>query len=75
MFNIKNLIGKTFIDGTGSNSYAENYFSLVKQCFQNSLVQAVRFIYQHFEDLQGFRRQYIDTVRVGCASKKTSWKE
>ena len=56
MADLHKMAGKTLLDGSSSNAYAENYFIFVKQSFTTKSVPIDGFVYRHFNDVQGLRR-------------------
>eukprot|EP00112_Aurelia_sp_Birch-Aquarium-sp1_P007934 Seg1866.7 transcript_id=Seg1866.7/GoldUCD/mRNA.D3Y31 product="Sentrin-specific protease 1" protein_id=Seg1866.7/GoldUCD/D3Y31 len=72
-YNLNKMVGKTALDAGSTNAYAENYFTFLKGCFPTTPVPLDVFIKDHFNDVQGLRRQYLDTIRLnsGNADKKT----
>eukprot|EP00795_Rhopilema_esculentum_P003136 gene3136-1441_t len=70
----KSLVGKRMFDVGNTNAYAENYFAFIKQSFSCSSVPIDEFIYKHFQNVCGLRRQFIDSLRVNSSKNTGSLK-
>ena len=65
---LNKVIGKTALDAGSTNAYAENYFTFLKGCFQTIPVPLDIFIKTHFNDVQGLRRQYLDSILLNSSN-------
>ncbi|XP_065062580.1 uncharacterized protein LOC135689328 [Rhopilema esculentum] len=70
----KSLVGKRMFDVGSTNAYAENYFAFIKQSFSCSSVPIDEFIYKHFQNFCGLRRQFVDSLRVNSSKNAGSLK-
>eukprot|EP00794_Sanderia_malayensis_P015499 gene15499-17078_t len=58
--NIRKMQGKTILDTNVNNATAEQYFNFVKQGMRQRVLPTDEFIYRHFQDVQGLKRQFVD---------------
>ena len=57
-------VGKTIFDMSLTNSYAEEYFSIIKQNKRYVSLPVVEFIERHCTTVLGLRRQYVQTIQT-----------
>ena len=62
-------VGETFLHSSSTNSYAENYFTFLKNSLKEIPMEVDRFIETHWNNVKGLCRQYIDGMCSSLSSK------